>query len=187
MKEKLRCDWCLKEQVYIDYHDLEWGYPVHNDQKLFEAIVLDAFQAGLSWLTILKRRESFRKAFDGFNPEKIARYSDKKIFKLMNDEGIIRNKQKIEAAVTNARIFLNVQEEFGSFDKYIWQFTGYKTIINRPKTLKDLPAQSKESDLMSKDMRSKGFKFAGSTICYAFMQAVGMVDDHLQHCWRKKG
>lgn len=180
-----RCEWCLSDPLYIKYHDEEWGVPVHDDQKLFEAIILDGFQAGLSWFTILKKRENFRSAFDNFDAEKIAQYDEKKVADLMKDAGIIRNKLKINAAVSNAIAFLKVKEEFGSFDKYIWQFTNYKTIVNHPKRLKEIPATSKESNAMSKDMKKRGFKFCGSTICYAFMQAVGMVNDHLEDCYRK--
>ena len=188
MKEKTRCAWCLKsnEPIYITYHDKEWGVPQHNDDKLFEAIILDAFQAGLSWLTILKRRENFRKTFDNFDAEKIARYNEKRIQKLLKDEGIIRNQLKIRAAVTNAQSFLKLQEEYGTFDKYIWQFTEGKTILNAHKEMKHIPPKTKESDLMSKDLQAKGFKFVGSTICYAFMQAVGMVNDHVTDCFRYK-
>ncbi|GAB4252232.1 MAG: DNA-3-methyladenine glycosylase I [Vicingaceae bacterium] len=180
-----RCEWCLSDPLYIKYHDEEWGVPVHDDQKLFEAIILDGFQAGLSWFTILKKRENFRSAFDNFDAEKIAQYDLKKVADLMKDAGIIRNKLKINAAVSNAKAFIKVKEEFGSFDKYIWQFTNYKTIVNHPKSLKEIPATSKESDAMSKDMKQRGFKFCGSTICYAFMQAVGMVNDHMVDCYRK--
>ena len=188
MKNKKRCAWCLKgdQKIYIDYHDKEWGVPVHDDRKLFEAIILDAFQAGLSWITVLKKRENFRKAFDNFEAEKISKYNEKKIQVLMKDVGIIRNQLKIRAAVTNAKAFLKVQKEFGSFDKYIWQFTNYKTIVNKPKTMADFVARTKESDAMSKDLLKRGFKFVGSTICYAFMQAVGMVNDHTVDCWRSK-
>lgn len=186
MKEKTRCPWCLKsnEQIYIDYHDKEWGVPQHNDEKLFEAIVLDAFQAGLSWLTILKRRENFRKSFDNFDANKIARYTEKKIQKLMKDEGIIRNQLKIRSAVTNAKAFLDIQDEFGSFDTYIWQFTDGETIINTHREMKTIQPKTKESDAMSKALQARGFRFVGSTICYAFMQAVGMVNDHVTDCFR---
>lgn len=185
---KTRCAWCLKgnEKIYIDYHDKEWGVPDHDDRKLFEALILDGFQAGLSWITILKKRENFRKAFDNFDALKISKYNEKKIQLLMQNEGIVRNQLKIRAAVINAKAFLQVQKEFGSFDKYIWQFTGYKTIVRKPKTMADFVAKTKESDAMSKDLLKRGFKFVGSTICYAFMQAEGMVDDHIVDCWRKK-
>jgi DNA-3-methyladenine glycosylase I len=166
----------------IEYHDNEWGVPLHDDQKLFEFMILDAFQAGLSWKTILHRREGFRAAFDNFNAEKIAEYSEDKIQQLMQDTRIIRNQLKIRSTVTNANAFLKVQKEFGTFDKYIWQFTGGTTIYNNWTDLKQLPAKSPESDAMSKDLIKRGFKFVGSTICYAFMQAAGMVNDHLLYC-----
>ena len=183
---KIRCAWVSKDKIYEDYHDKEWGTPVHDDRKLFEAVVLDACQAGLSWLTVLKKRENFRMAFDNFDAKKIAKYDDKKIEQLLQDTGIIRNKLKINAAVTNAKAFLLIQKEFGSFDKYIWQFTSQKTIQNNRKSLKEVPSSSKESDAMSKDLQKRGFKFVGTTICYAFMQAVGIVNDHTLDCWKYK-
>lgn len=181
-----RCPWPGADELMQQYHDHEWGTPQHDDQKLFEAVILDAFQAGLSWKTVLHKRENFRKAFDNFDAKKIAKYNEKKIEALLNDAGIIRNKLKVRAAVINAQKFLEVQKEFGSFDKYIWQFTNYKTIVNKNKTIKDFIAHSKESDAMSKDMLKRGFKFVGTTICYAFMQAVGMVNDHTVDCFRYK-
>ena len=183
-KEKIRCPWCLGSELMIAYHDEEWGTPVRDDRKLFEFIVLDTFQAGLSWSTILNKRENFRKAFDHFDYHKIARYSEKKIQKLLADEGRIRNKLKVYGTVNNAKQFLAVQKEFGSFDKYIWQFTGHKVIQNNWKSTKQVPPKTKESDAMSKDLYDRGFKFVGSTICYAFMQAAGMVNDHLVDCHR---
>lgn len=168
----------------IRYHDEEWGVPLHDDKKLFEFLVLDAFQAGLSWKTILYRREGFRKAFDDFDPYKIAQYGDEDYQRLLNDAGIIRNRAKISGTMKNARTFVKVVEEFGSFDKYIWQFTGYKTIQNKWNANSDVPAFSAESDAMSKDMKKRGFAFCGTTICYAFMQAAGMVNDHLTECFR---
>ena len=177
-----RCPWPGDNPLMIEYHDLEWGVPLHNDRKIFEFMVLDAFQAGLSWAIVLKKREGFREAFDNFEPEKIARYSEKKIQKILTDPAIIRNKLKVYATVTNAKQFLAVQKEFGTFDKYIWQFTGGKTIHNKWKHLKQVPAKTKESDAMSKDLLQRGFKFVGSTICYAFMQAAGMVNDHMTYC-----
>ena len=170
----------------ITYHDKEWGVPVHDDSLHFEFIVLDSFQAGLSWSTILNKRENFRKAFDGFNALKISRYSEKKIERLLKDEGIIRNRLKILATIGNAKAFLKIQKEFGSFDKYIWQFTNGKVITNKLKTHKGFPARSKYSDAMSEDLYSRGLKFVGSTICYAYMQAAGMVNDHLISCHRYK-
>ncbi len=186
MKYKKTCEWHLTNNLMIDYHDKEWGVPLHNDRKLFEYITLDAFQAGLSWSTIINKRENFRKAFDNFEAEKISKYGDAKIRKLLNNEGIIRNKLKIYATIENAKLFLKLRKEFGTFDKYIWQFTDGKTIINKWKSQKELPATSPESDAMSKDMKKRGFKFCGSTICYAFMQAAGMVNDHIVTCFRYK-
>lgn len=182
---KIRCDWCESSDLMRKYHDEEWGMPLHEDRKLFEFLVLDAFQAGLSWSTILNKRENFRKAFHNFDAKKISRYSEKDIKRLLNDAGIIRNKLKINAAVINAKKFLEIQEEFGTFDKYIWQFTGGKTVVNHWKELKEIPARTAHSDAMSKDLQKKGFKFVGSTICYAFMQASGMVNDHLVTCWKR--
>ncbi len=168
----------------IAYHDTEWGVPLHDDQKLYEFIVLDGAQAGLSWSTVLKKRENYRKAFTGFDPRIVARFTQRDVTRLLKDPGIIRNRLKIESAITNARQVLAVQKEFGSFDAYIWQFTGGKTKQNRRRRLSDIPATSRESDAMSKDMKKRGFTFVGSTICYAFMQAAGMVNDHLVDCFR---
>ena len=168
----------------IRYHDTEWGVPLHDDRKLFEFLVLDGAQAGLSWRTILLRRENYRRAFDRFNPESIARYGPNDVRRLLNDVGIIRNRLKVRSAIVNAQKFLDVREEFGAFDRYIWQFVGGKPRINRFRSLKQVPATSKESDAMSKDMKSRGFTFVGSTICYAFMQAAGMINDHLVDCFR---
>ncbi len=184
LKSIYRCPWSLSSELLMKYHDEEWGVPIHDDRKLFEFMVLDTFQAGLSWSTILNKRENFKKAFDNFQPEKIARYSDKKIQKLLNDEGIIRNKLKIHGTLNNAKNFIKIQKEYGSFDKFIWQFTGYKTIKNRWKDVKQIPSRTTHSDAMSEALYEKGFKFVGSTICYAFMQAVGMVNDHLVKCYR---
>ena len=184
MKKKARCSWPTNDELMVKYHDTEWGVPVHDDRKLFEFLVLDAFQAGLSWSIILKKRENFRKAFHDFNPEKISKYTSKDTARLLSDEGIVRNRLKINATITNAQQFLEVKKEFKSFAKYIWQFTGYKTIKNKFKTLQQLPAKTKESDAMSKDLKKRGFKFVGSTICYAFMQAAGMVNDHTVNCFR---
>ena len=176
------CEWPSNDPLMIEYHDTEWGIPLHDDRKLFEYIVLDAFQAGLSWKTVLHKRENFRLAFDNFEAEKIVSYDQQKIDSLIADMGIIRNKAKINATITNAAAFLRLQKEYGSFDKYIWQFTGHKTIQNRWTSLSELPAKSPESDAMSKALMKEGFKFVGSTICYAFMQAAGMVNDHLVKC-----
>ena len=170
----------------IKYHDEEWGEPCHDDRKLFEYVVLDSFQAGLSWAIILNKREGFRKAFDNFNPEKIAKYKINRIQELENNPEIIRNKLKIAATVTNAQAFLDIQKEFGSFDKYIWQFVGGKTITNERKNMGEIVASTKESDEMSKDLKKRGFKFVGTTICYAFMQAAGLVNDHTVDCFRYK-
>lgn len=183
--EHKSCGWA-KKPLDIVYHDTEWGVPVHDDKKLFEFLVLDAFQAGLSWSTILNKRENFRKAFDSFDYNKVANYKQDKIDELLKDEGIIRNKLKIKGTVKNASAFIKVQQEFGTFDKYIWSFTGAKTIINSWKEMKEVPATSIESDAMSNDLKKRGFTFVGSTICYAFMQAAGMVNDHLVTCFRYK-
>jgi DNA-3-methyladenine glycosylase I len=180
-----RCGWSDKgDEQYIAYHDEEWGVPVHDDRKQFEFLTLESAQAGLSWATVLRKRENYRRAFADFNPEKVARFSAKRIERLLADPGIIRNRLKIAAAVSNARQFLAVQEEFGTFDKYIWGFVGGRPICNQWKTLKQVPATSKQSDALSKDLKQRGFKFVGSTIVYAHMQAVGMVNDHLVTCFR---
>lgn len=184
MKTLQRCSWCEGDPIYIEYHDKEWGVPVHDDHKLFEFLILEGAQAGLSWLTILKRREGYRKVFAGFDAEKVARFTRARIEKALLDQRIIRNRQKVEAAINNARCFLKVQEECGSFDRYSWQFVGGKKIVHRWKSLKNLPATSRESDAFSKDLKQRGFKFVGSTIIYAHMQAVGMVNDHLVNCFR---
>lgn len=171
----------------IDYHDKEWGVPLHNDKKLFEFLILEGAQAGLTWQIILNRRENYRKAFDNFDPRKISKYAQKNISSLLKNKGIIRNRLKIGAAVTNAQKFLEIQKEFGSFDKYIWQFVNHKPLKNNFKSLKKIPAKTKESESMSKELKKRGFKFVGPTICYAFMQAVGMVNDHLAGCFRYNG
>jgi len=181
-----RCAWPGNDELMIRYHDKEWGVPLHDDDKLFEFLVLDAFQAGLSWNIVLKKRENFRKAFDNFNAKKISNYNEKDVERLLNNEGIIRNKLKINATIINAKKFLEIQHEFGSFDKYIWKFVNHKPIKNNFKHIKELPAKSKESDEMSNELKKIGFKFVGSTICYAFMQAAGMVNDHTTDCFRHK-
>jgi len=186
MDNKKRCAWCEKDDLYRKYHDEEWGVPVYEDRKLFEFLILETFQAGLSWYTILKKRENFRKAFDQFDYKKIALYSEDKIQELLQNEGIIRYRLKIESAISNAIAFLKVQEEFGSFSNYIWKFTDGKPIINKPKTLQDIPATTPLSDAISKDLKKRGFKFVGSTTVYAHMQATGMVNDHLEACWRRQ-
>lgn len=179
-----RCPWAGDDPLYIEYHDGEWGVPVHDDGKLFEMLILEGAQAGLSWITILKKRENYRRAFDNFQVEKVAGYEKEKIEELLQDPGIIRNRRKIEAAVKNARAFLVVQKEFGSFAKYIWQFVGYKRKENSWQTLEDVPTKTKESEAMSRDLQKRGFSFVGPVICYSFMQAVGMVNDHLVDCFR---
>ncbi len=178
------CEWPTRDPLMIRYHDEEWGVPLHDDQKIFEYLVLDAFQAGLSWKTILHKRENFRKALDNFDANRISEYGEQDFTRLMSDAGIVRNKAKILGTIQNAKCFLEVQREFGTFDRYIWQFTGGKTIFNRLNSLAAMPVSSAESEAMSKDLRLRGFKFVGSTICYAFMQAAGMVNDHLTGCQR---
>lgn len=180
---KIRCQWAEAE-INHDYHDTEWGVPVHDDRLLFEFLILEGAQAGLSWSTILKKRASYREAYDNFDPAKVAKYDDRRKAKLLENEGIVRNRLKVEASVINARAFLAVQKEFGSFDKYIWQFVGGKPKVNAWASLKEIPAHTPESDAMSKNLKKRGFKFVGTTICYAFMQAVGMVNDHTVDCFR---
>jgi DNA-3-methyladenine glycosylase I len=179
-----RCSWTNNNPVNNYYHDTEWGVKLHDDCKLFEFLILDAFQAGLSWLTILKKRENFRKALDNFDYHIIANYDENKVEELMKNEGIIRNRLKIKATISNAQKFIEIQKEFGSFDKYIWQFTDFKQLVNNHTTWKEIPTKSIESDKMSKDLQKRGFKFVGSTICYAFMQAAGMINDHEITCFR---
>jgi DNA-3-methyladenine glycosylase I len=186
MRDKKSCEWPSNEPVLIKYHDKEWGVPVHNDRKLFEFLLLEGFQAGLSWLTIMRKRNNFRKAFDNFDFNKVAGYDKKKINSLLKDEGIIRNKLKIEAAVVNAIAFMEVRKEFGTFDKYIWGFVKGRPVQNKFKSLKELPVRTELSDLISKDLKNRGFKFVGSTIVYAHMQATGMVNDHIVSCFRHK-
>ncbi|SHH32789.1 DNA-3-methyladenine glycosylase I [Chryseobacterium oranimense] len=181
--EKIRCGWCEKDDLYRKYHDEEWGRPVYDDDTIFEFLILESFQAGLSWYTILSKRENFRKAFDHFDYKKIALYTEEKIEELMNDPGIIRNRLKINATVTNAQRFQEIQKEFGSFSKYIWGFVGGKPLDNRPKVLSDVPAVTEISDALSKDLKKRGFKFMGSTVVYAHMQATGMVNDHIESCF----
>jgi DNA-3-methyladenine glycosylase I len=183
-KSKQRCPWTSDDALMIKYHDNEWGVPVHNDKKLFEFLILEGFQAGLSWRTVLHKRKNFRRAFDNFDYNKIARYNRHKINSLLKDEGIIRNRLKIEGAITNAKAFLQVRKEFGTFDKYIRSFVNGKQIHNKFKTLKELPAKTELSDIISKDLKKRGFKFVGSTIVYAHMQATGMVNDHIVSCYR---
>ncbi|PKL86809.1 MAG: DNA-3-methyladenine glycosylase I [Ignavibacteriae bacterium HGW-Ignavibacteriae-1] len=182
--DKIRCEWCVNSELEMQYHDTEWGVPLHDDRKLFEFMVLDAFQAGLSWKTILNKRENFRVAFDSFDPVIISAYKQDKIESLMQEVGIIRNRSKIQTTVTNAQLFLEIQSKYGTFDAFIWQFTGGKTIQNSIENMSDVKATSPESDAMSKELKRLGFKFVGSTICYAFMQAAGMVNDHKKTCFR---
>jgi DNA-3-methyladenine glycosylase I len=179
-----RCEWCLGSDLMIAYHDEEWGVPVHDDRKLFEFIVLDAFQAGLSWATILRKRENFRRAFHNFEPERVARYSRSKIERLLNNEGIIRNRLKVESTVNNAQCFLRIRDEVGSFDAFIWEFVDGVQRQNRWRSLRQVPAKTRQSDAMSKALKHRGFRFVGSTICYAFMQAAGLVNDHVVGCVR---
>ena len=181
-----RCSWCGEDTLYVAYHDQEWGVPLHDDQKLFEFLILEGAQAGLSWLTILKKRDAYRKAYYQFDIEKVARFNSRSIERLMNNPGIVRNRLKIEASIDNARAFLEVQDEFGSFDKFIWQYVDRKPRQNYWRQLKDIPASTKESEQMSKYLQQRGFRFVGPTICYAFMHAVGMVNDHVVDCFRHK-
>ncbi len=181
---KTRCSWCMGSEIYMQYHDEDWGVPERDDQRLFAKLILDGAQAGLSWITILKKRDNYYRAFDNFDPKKIARYSDKKIEALMADAGIVRNRLKINAAVINAQAYLKLVKEEGSFSDFLWQFVGGKTLQSHLKVGQQIPASTAESDAMSKALRQRGFKFVGSTICYAFMQAVGMVNDHREDCFR---
>jgi DNA-3-methyladenine glycosylase I len=184
MPERTRCGWSTADPLYIDYHDTEWGVPLHDDRKLFEFLVLEGAQAGLSWLTILKRRPGYRKAFDRFDQRKVARYGPAEVRRLLADRGIIRNRLKVLSAVNNARAFMNVQDEFGSFDRYIWKFVGGKPIVNRFRFLSEIPAKTPLAERLSRDLRARGFTFVGPTIVYAHMQATGMVNDHLVGCFR---
>lgn len=186
METKQRCAWCEKDDLYRNYHDNEWGKPVYDDETIFEFLILETFQAGLSWYTVLAKRENFRRAFDNFDLKKIANYSEDKMAQLAEDTGIIRNKLKIKATITNAQAFIKVQEEFGSFSKYIWGFVDGKPIDNQPKTLSEVKATTPISDALSKDMKKRGFKFVGSTVMYAHMQATGMVNDHVVNCHTRK-
>jgi DNA-3-methyladenine glycosylase I len=181
-----RCPWCGDDPLYVAYHDREWGVPQHDDRVLFEFLILEGAQAGLSWITILKKRENYRRAFDGFDPQKIARYGDADVARLLGDAGIVRNRLKIAATINNAGRFLGVQKEFGSFDAYLWQFVDATPIQNRWQDIAEIPATSPVSDALSKDLSRRGFKFVGSTICYSLMQAVGLVNDHLADCFRQQ-
>ena len=182
MEQSRRCEWAGSDPIYIAYHDNEWGRPLHDDTKLFEMLILEGMQAGLAWITVLKKREAFREAFDGFDPHKVALYSDDKIEELMGNKGIIRHRGKINAAIGNAKAFISIQEEYGSFDRFIWGYVGNNPIINTANSLAELPVSTPLSDRISKDLKKRGFKFVGSTIIYSFMQAVGMVDDHMVWC-----
>ena len=184
MDTRTRCPWAGSDPLYLTYHDEEWGVPAHDDRHLFEMLILEGAQAGLSWITILKKRERYREVFDAFDPERVACYRQRKIDALLADAGIVRNRLKIGAAVDNAKAFLRVQKEFGNFDRYLWEFVDGTPRINAWKTMKEVPAKTPTSDALSKDLRKRGFRFVGSTICYAYMQAVGLVDDHLTTCWR---
>jgi DNA-3-methyladenine glycosylase I len=181
----VRCAWSGNDPLYQSYHDNEWGIPLHDDRRLFEMLTLEGAQAGLSWITILRKRENYRNAFDGFDPNKVSRYTQSRVAKLMRNEGIVRNRLKIESTVLNAKAFLAVQKEFGSFDKYLWRFVNGKPLVNQRRTIREIPASTPESDALSKDLKTRGFKFVGTTICYAFMQAVGMVNDHTTDCFRR--
>lgn len=182
MEKQQRCSWAGDKQIYIDYHDNEWGRPVHEDRKLFEMLILEGMQAGLSWITILNKRAAFKEVFDNFEPEKVALYTEDKINQLLSDERIIRNKLKINAAINNAKRFKEIEEEFGSFDNYIWKYVDYTPIVGHWKTMEEVPVTTEISDRISKDLKKRGFKFVGSTIMYSFMQAVGMVNDHITAC-----
>lgn len=181
---KTRCGWAGSDPLYVRYHDEEWGVPVHDDRRLFEFLTLEGAQAGLSWITVLRKREGYARAFSGFDPRKVARFDARKVERLMLDASIVRNRLKIESTISNARAFLAVQKELGSFDAYIWRFVGGSPMKNRPRSMKSLPASTPESDAMSRDLKKRGFRFIGSTICYAFMQACGLVDDHVEDCFR---
>ena len=181
-----RCSWCGDDPLYVEYHDTEWGVPLHDDAKLYEFLVLEGMQAGLSWITILRKRENFRRAFAGFDAGKVARFGKRDIARLMADAGIVRNALKVHAAIANAQAFLRVREEFGSFDKYLWQFVDGSPRVNRRRAMKDVPASTPQSDAMSRDLKARGFKFVGTTICYAHMQATGMVNDHVISCFRHR-
>ncbi len=186
MSRVRRCGWCGTDPLYVRYHDAEWGVPVHDDRTHFEFLILEGAQAGLSWITILRKRENYRKAFANFNPARVARFRARDVRRLLKNAGIVRNRLKIAAAITNARAFLAVQKEFGSFDHYVWRFVGGRPRVNRRRSLKQIPARTRESDALSKDLKARGFRFVGSTIIYAHMQAVGMVNDHLLSCFRHR-
>jgi DNA-3-methyladenine glycosylase I len=183
---RIRCPWCGTDPLYCEYHDKEWGVPSHDDRHLFEMLILEGAQAGLSWIIILRKRKNYRKAFDNFDVQKVAKYNSRKIESLLKNEGIVRNKLKIAASIQNAKMFIKVQQEFGSFDKYLWQFVKGKPIVNNLNSMRDIMPRTELSDAISKDLQKRGFKFVGSTIIYAYMQAVGLVDDHMADCFRRK-
>jgi DNA-3-methyladenine glycosylase I len=185
--DKVRCGWAGSDPLYIAYHDEEWGTPLRDDRALYEMLMLEGFQAGLSWITILRKRENFRRAFDGFAPDKIAAYDERKVERLMADPGIVRNRAKIEGAIAGARAYLEIMKERGGFRDYVWQFTGGRPLVNRWRSMGEVPAETAEARAMSKALKARGFKFVGPTICYAFMQATGMVDDHIMDCFRRTG
>jgi DNA-3-methyladenine glycosylase I len=185
IKDRPRCHWCGDDPLYQAYHDEEWGVPVHDDRRLFEFLILEGAQAGLSWIAILRKREAYRRAFAGFDPVQVARFTDADLAKLLQDEGIVRNRLKISSARDNATAFLKVQKEFGSFDAYVWGFIGGKPQVNHPRSHAEVPAVTPEAEALSKDLKKRGFRFVGPTIAYAFMQATGMVDDHIQGCWKR--
>jgi DNA-3-methyladenine glycosylase I len=185
-KNLIRCPWCGTDSLYCEYHDTEWGVPSHDERHLFEMLILEGAQAGLSWITILRKRENYRKAFDNFDVQKVAKYNSLKVESLLKNEGIVRNRLKIESAIKNAKAFIKIQQEFGTFDKYLWQFVKGKPIVNNLRTISDFLPKTELSDAISKDLLKRGFKFVGSTIIYAYMQAVGLVDDHMMSCFRKK-
>jgi DNA-3-methyladenine glycosylase I len=180
-----RCEWCKSDDIYIKYHDEEWGVPMHDDKVHFEFLVLESAQSGLSWITILRKRENYKKAFDGFDPVRVAQYGEEKVDQLLSNSGIIRNRSKIESSINNAKRFLEIQKEFGSFDKYIWSFVGNKTIVNSYEKISEIPASSVLSDQISKDLKNRGFKFLGPVIIYSYLQAVGIIDDHVNKCFKK--
>jgi DNA-3-methyladenine glycosylase I len=184
--KKQRCGWCGDDDLYVDYHDRQWGVPLHDDRELFEMLLLEGAQAGLSWITILRKREAYRKAFAGFDPARVARFDARKVARLLEDPGIVRNRLKVASAVTNARVFRAIQKEHGTFDAYIWSFIGGKPRINRFRRLADVPAKTPEAETMSRDLKKRGMKFVGPTICYAFMQSIGMVNDHTTDCFRHR-
>jgi DNA-3-methyladenine glycosylase I len=185
--ERVRCDWCGTDPLYCAYHDEEWGVPLHDDQRLFELLILEGAQAGLAWITILRKRQAYRRAFEGFDPQRVMQFDEDRLQALLQDPGIVRNRLKIQSAVRNAAAFVNVQQEFGSFDRYLWRFVDGRPKVNRRVSLADIPSQTPEAEDLSRDLKRRGFRFVGPTIAYAFMQSAGLVDDHLVHCWKRQG